>query len=116
MSGRKNRTISFFYFTVGVLPPESDLKKGIEFQNVSFTYPTRPDTPIFTSLDLKLQAGSVTALVGPSGSGKSTISTLLLRFYDPDAGTISIGGHDSRDIRADWLRNHIGIVSQVCPL
>ena len=52
-------------------------------------------------------------MVGPSGSGKSTITSLLLRFYDPDAGSILIGGHDSRDVKPDWLRSHIGIVSQV---
>ena len=92
---------------------ESDLEKGIQFQGVSFRYPTRPDVPVFTSLDLSLREGAVTAVVGPSGSGKSTIATLLLRFYDPDAGSILIGGHNSREIRPDWLRNHTGIVSQV---
>lgn len=98
--------------SVGIVPPESDLVKSIKFQDVSFKYPTRPDLPIFFSLDLELQAGAVTAVVGPSGSGKSTIASLLLRFYDPDVGSILIGGHNSRDVRPDWLRNHIGIVSQ----
>ena len=98
---------------VGVAPPENNLEKGIEFNDVHFKYPSRPDVPIFSSLNLKFPAGQVTAVVGPSGSGKSTITSLLLRFYDPDDGSILIGGHDIRDVQPDWIRSHIGIVSQV---
>ena len=98
---------------VGVALPDGDLDKGIEFKNVHFKYPTRPDVPIFSSLNLKFPARHVTAVVGPSGSGKSTITSLLLRFYDPDVGSILIGSHDSRDVQPDWIRSHIGIVSQV---
>ena len=98
--------------SVGVSLPEGNLGGGIEFNDVHFKYPTRPDVPIFSSLNLKFPAGHMTAVVGPSGSGKSTITSLLLRFYDPDVGSILIGGHDSRDVKPDWLRSHIGIVSQ----
>ena len=104
---------SISFSTVGCVLSESDLVKGIQFQGVSFRYPTRPGVPVFTSLDFSLREGAVTAVVGPSGSGKSTIATLLLRFYDPDAGSILIGGYNSREIRPDSLRNHTGIVSQV---
>lgn len=93
--------------------PESDLCKGIEFNDVHFKYPTRPDVPIFSSLYLMFQSGHVTAVVGPSGSGKSTITSLLLRFYDPDLGSILIGGQDIRHVKPDWIRSQIGIVSQV---
>ena len=87
--------------------------KGIQFQDVSFSYPTRTDVPIFTLLNFNLQPGALTAVVGPSGSGKSTIATLLLRFYDPTSGQILIGDHNIKDVRPEWLRNHTGIVSQV---
>jgi energy-coupling factor transporter ATP-binding protein EcfA2 len=107
-----DNTVSLFLL-VGVALHEDDLGKAIEFNDIHFKYPTRPDVPIFSSLNLTFPAGHVTAVVGPSGSGKSTITSLLLRFYDPDVGSILIGGHDSRVVKPDWLRSHIGIVSQV---
>uniref|UniRef100_A0A8C7DGT3 ATP-binding cassette sub-family B member 10, mitochondrial n=1 Tax=Oncorhynchus kisutch TaxID=8019 RepID=A0A8C7DGT3_ONCKI len=94
-----------------VLRPEQ-LKGQLEFQNVSFAYPTRIDAPIFQDLSLSVPAGSVMAVVGPSGSGKSTLVSLLLRLYDPVAGVITIDGHDVRDLNPYWLRSHIGTVSQ----
>uniref|UniRef100_A0A4W5RXT3 ATP-binding cassette sub-family B member 10, mitochondrial n=1 Tax=Hucho hucho TaxID=62062 RepID=A0A4W5RXT3_9TELE len=94
-----------------VLRPEQ-LKGQLEFQNVSFAYPTRKDAPIFQDLSLSVPAGSVMAVVGPSGSGKSTLVSLLLRLYDPVAGVITIDGHDVRDLNPYWLRSHIGTVSQ----
>ncbi|CAB1338397.1 unnamed protein product [Coregonus sp. 'balchen'] len=94
-----------------VLRPEQ-LKGQLEFQNVSFAYPTRKDAPIFQDLSLSVPAGTVMAVVGPSGSGKSTLVSLLLRLYDPDAGVITIDGHDVRDLNPYWLRSHIGTVSQ----
>ncbi|KAJ8393255.1 hypothetical protein AAFF_G00063270 [Aldrovandia affinis] len=94
-----------------VLRPEQ-LKGKLEFRNVFFSYPTRKDAPIFQDLCLCVPAGSVMAVVGPSGSGKSTLVSLLLRLYDPDTGTITIDGHDVRDLNPYWLRSHIGTVSQ----
>ncbi|KAL0983813.1 hypothetical protein UPYG_G00133090 [Umbra pygmaea] len=94
-----------------VLWPEQ-LKGQLEFQNVSFAYPTRKDAPIFQDLCLSVPAGSVMAVVGPSGSGKSTLVSLLLRLYDPDKGAITIDGRDVRDLNPYWLRSHIGTVSQ----
>jgi len=52
-------------------------------------------------------------VVGPSGCGKSTLAALLLRFYDPRSGTVAIGGTDIKTLDPDWLRNNIGVVSQV---
>ena len=64
------------------------MQGNIEFRNVHFSYPLRQDIPIFKGLDLQIPAGQLTAVVGPSGSGKSSICGLLLRYYDPDAGTV----------------------------
>uniref|UniRef100_A0A3Q2QKF7 ATP-binding cassette sub-family B member 10, mitochondrial n=1 Tax=Fundulus heteroclitus TaxID=8078 RepID=A0A3Q2QKF7_FUNHE len=94
-----------------VLSPDQ-LKGQLEFCDVSFAYPTRKEAPIFQNLNLLVPAGTIMAVVGPSGSGKSSLVSLLLRLYDPDAGTISIDGHDIRDLNPYWLRNHIGTVSQ----
>jgi ATP-binding cassette subfamily B (MDR/TAP) protein 1 len=82
------------------------------FRDVSFSYPTRPDTLVFNGMNLKVPAGKTVALVGPSGSGKSTTVSMLERFYDPTAGSITLDGTDLRDINIQWLRDNIGLVSQ----
>jgi ATP-binding cassette, subfamily B (MDR/TAP), member 1 len=84
----------------------------IFFNNVSFSYPTRPEQMVFNGLSLKVKAGSTVALVGPSGSGKSTTVSLLERFYDVTSGSIILDGVDIRDLNVQWLREHIGLVSQ----
>ncbi|XP_077376063.1 ATP-binding cassette sub-family B member 10, mitochondrial [Festucalex cinctus] len=94
-----------------VLLPEQ-LKGRLEFRDVSFSYPTRKDAPIFRNLSLLVPAGTIMAVVGPSGSGKSTLVSLLLRLYDCDSGMITVDGHDIRDLNPYWLRSHIGTVSQ----
>jgi len=66
--------------------PADQLRGRLEFSNVSFSYPTRKEAPIFSNLSLLVPAGTVMAVVGSSGSGKSTLVSLLLRLYDPDAG------------------------------
>lgn len=65
---------------------EKNFQGTLEFKNVHFTYPARPEVPIFQDFSLSIPSGSVTALVGPSGSGKSTVLSLLLRLYDPVSG------------------------------
>ena len=90
-----------------------DLSSGIQFKDVHFTYPSRPDMPIFQGLNLDVPAGSITAVVGPSGSGKSTLGSLLLRLYDPEQGQVIVGGHDVRSLSPDWLRGAVGTVHQV---
>ena len=87
-------------------------KGEIVFQDVTFSYPTRPDSQIFNQFSLKVQAGKTVALVGPSGGGKSTFVSLMERFYDPTAGSITLDGHDLRDLNVHWLRDQIGLVSQ----
>lgn len=99
-------------FNEGVVMRPESFRGALDFQNVHFAYPIRPETPIFQGLDLSIPAGSVMAVVGPSGSGKSTLISLLLRLYDPISGTISIDGQDVRQVNPIWLRSIIGTVSQ----
>ncbi|XP_059927038.1 ATP-binding cassette sub-family B member 10, mitochondrial [Gadus macrocephalus] len=101
-----------FSIDEGSVIPADQLKGRLEFSDVTFSYPTRKEAPIFSDLSLLVPAGSVMAVVGSSGSGKSTLVSLLLRLYDPDAGTITIDGRALRDLNPHWLRSQIGTVSQ----
>jgi len=85
---------------------------NIEFKNVKFVYPTRPDAKILKGLSFTLKAGETLALVGPSGCGKSTSVSLIERFYNPEEGQILLDGVDIRSLNLNWLRRQIGIVSQ----
>ncbi|KAM9325016.1 ATP-dependent translocase ABCB1-like [Gastrophryne carolinensis] len=85
---------------------------NIEFKNIHFSYPTRPDIQILRGLNLKVPAGKTVALVGSSGCGKSTTIQLLQRFYDPAVGEVTVDGHDIRSLNVKWLRENIGVVSQ----
>ncbi|XP_062423785.1 ATP-binding cassette sub-family B member 5 [Rhea pennata] len=84
----------------------------IEFRNIHFNYPSRPDIKILKGLNLKVQTGKTIALVGASGCGKSTTIQLLQRFYDPVQGEVTLDGQDIRTLNVKWLRENIGIVSQ----
>ncbi|MBL8516333.1 MAG: ATP-binding cassette domain-containing protein [Betaproteobacteria bacterium] len=84
----------------------------IEFANVVFNYPTRPDTPALCEYSLKVKPGEVVALVGPSGAGKSTVFQMLLRFYDPASGAVRIDGIDIREASVASVRGRIALVSQ----
>jgi ATP-binding cassette subfamily B protein len=86
------------------------LRGDIRFENVRFGY--SPDRPILKGIDLDLRAGETVAFVGPSGAGKTTIASLLPRFYEVDAGRITIDGIDIRDMTLASLRREIGIVQQ----
>ncbi|XP_062197001.1 ABC transporter B family member 21-like [Phragmites australis] len=88
------------------------LQGNIEFQHVSFRYPTRPDVQIFRDLCLTIHAGKTVALVGESGSGKSTAISLIQRFYNPDVGHILLDGVDIQKFQLRWLRQQMGLVSQ----
>jgi len=77
---------------------------------VSFGY--NPENPILRNVNLRIPAGSVTALVGPSGGGKTTIARLIARFYDVDAGAVKVDGLDVREVSNQWLLNQIAIVFQ----
>ncbi|KAJ3229660.1 ATP-binding cassette, sub-B (MDR TAP), member 4 [Chytriomyces hyalinus] len=86
--------------------------KEIEFRNVQFHYPSRPDVPVLKNLNLKIPYGKTVALVGSSGSGKSTIIQMLQRFYDPIGGDIFVDGVNVKEINIRSFRNQIGVVSQ----
>ena len=88
------------------------LKGGISFENVSFSYPSRPEIPILENFSLQIQPGEKIALVGQSGAGKSTITRLLLRFYDIQSGALQIDGKPIGDFSLPVLRGNIGIVPQ----
>ncbi|XP_077229781.1 ABC transporter B family member 9-like [Tasmannia lanceolata] len=89
-----------------------NLRGDIEFQHVSFKYPSRPDVQIFRDLCLSIPTGKTVALVGESGSGKSTVIALLERFYDPDSGRILLDGVEIQKLKLTWLRQQMGLVSQ----
>ena len=97
--------------TGGVIP-NKPLMGHIKFEEVSFSYPTRPDMTVIRGLSLEIPANSVVAVVGGSGSGKSTLGSLLLRLYDPDQGRVTIDGQDIRTLDPMHLRKFIGTVSQ----
>ncbi|OEL38321.1 ABC transporter B family member 4 [Dichanthelium oligosanthes] len=89
-----------------------DIQGNIEFREVYFSYPTRPDEQIFRGFSLAIQSGTTVALVGQSGSGKSTVISLIERFYDPQLGEVLIDGVDLKEFQLRWIRSKIGLVSQ----
>ncbi|MCB9187232.1 MAG: ATP-binding cassette domain-containing protein [Flavobacteriales bacterium] len=85
---------------------------ALKFDDVYFRYPTRPDISVLNGVSFEANQGETVALVGPSGSGKSTIASLVLRFYDPDSGKVTIDGIDSKEMGLEFLRNQMAIVPQ----
>lgn len=90
---------------------EPDVLRGdIVFDQVAFAYPGRP--ALLRDVDLHVRAGETIAITGVNGAGKSTLAHLLMRFLEPDAGSIRLDGHDLREFKLRALRGHIGVVSQ----
>jgi ATP-binding cassette, subfamily B, bacterial len=92
-------------------PAPSRFTEGIEFDNVTFSYPGGTE-PALAGLSLRIRGGELIALVGENGAGKSTLVKLLLRFYDPDQGAVRAGGVDLKDLDPDELRGRIGVLFQ----
>ena len=92
--------------------PREPQGSELRLDNVSFSYPTRPRQRALDGINLTLEAGRSLALVGPSGAGKSTVFELLQRFYDPQEGTITLGGVDLREMTTRGLREHLAVVPQ----
>ena len=88
------------------------MRGELEFSDVKFNYPTRPDIPVLQGMTLSIGQGCSVALVGASGCGKSTSVGLLERFYDPLSGTVTLDSHDIRTLNLKWLRSQIGLVQQ----
>ncbi|ETS79846.1 hypothetical protein PFICI_07375 [Pestalotiopsis fici W106-1] len=91
---------------------EPTIDPRMEFQNVSFRYPSRPDVEVLKSVNLSFPAKSHTACVGLSGSGKSTVAALLCRLYDPEQGQILLAGHPIQTLDVANLRGFISLVPQ----
>ncbi|GGX59635.1 ABC transporter transmembrane domain-containing protein [Saccharospirillum salsuginis] len=90
----------------------ADSPVHLSLRDVTFSYPSRLDRPALDGVTLDIRRGETVALVGPSGAGKSTLFELLLRFYDPQQGTIELLGRDVRRVTLDALREHMALVPQ----
>ena len=93
-------------------PLPKPVKGAVSFEEVSFRYPTRTDALALDRFDLAIVPGETVAIVGPSGAGKTTAFNLLLRFYDPEKGTIRLDGIDIRDLALGDLRRSLAVVPQ----
>ena len=120
-AGASERIVEILDETSDILPPDvpqtfENAAGEIRFDNVSFTYPTRPDAQALRDVSFTIKPGETVALVGPSGAGKSTVFQILLRFYDLDAGHISIDGTDITQVAPETLRSVMAVVAQNTPL
>ncbi|GKY99873.1 hypothetical protein MPSEU_000941000 [Mayamaea pseudoterrestris] len=98
---------------VPLMPVKPESMHGlVEFENVTFSYPSRPTAPVLRNFSLTIPANTTAALVGSSGTGKSTVVALLQRFYDVNSGSIRIDGRDIRSYDLKWLRSSMGFVQQ----
>jgi ATP-binding cassette, subfamily B, bacterial len=94
------------------VPLPQRIRGAIHFDNVTFHYPSRPETAALENFSLDVAPGETVAFVGPSGAGKSTTFQLLLRFYDPDAGRVRIDEIQLTDLKPEDVRRSIGLVPQ----
>jgi ABC-type multidrug transport system fused ATPase/permease subunit len=94
------------------LPDIPAITGKIEFRNISFAYPSRPDSGVLNDMNVHISQNQMIALVGPSGAGKSTFASLLLHLHLPDKGQILFDDKDSLEFPVSWLRKHIAIVPQ----
>lgn len=85
---------------------------AVELRDVHFSYPARPDQPIFSGFSITIPSGMTMALVGESGSGKSTVISLVERFYDPQSGEVLLDGFNLKLLNLSRIRQKIGLVSQ----
>jgi ATP-binding cassette subfamily B protein len=90
----------------------ANLPATLDFDDVTFCYPSRPDQPALNEFSLNIPDGQIIALVGPSGAGKSTLFALIQRFYDPQVGTMLFGGSDIRELNLEHLRQQVAVVDQ----
>jgi ATP-binding cassette, subfamily B, bacterial len=117
-AGATERLLELLSTEPDIAAPESpvslpDPPNGkLSFEQVTFAYPSRPDTPALVGFDLDVKPGETIAIVGPSGAGKSTVFQLLLRFYDPQSGRVTVDGVEIRDVDPAQLRSRFGLVPQ----
>ncbi|XP_073956330.1 ATP-dependent translocase ABCB1-like isoform X2 [Choristoneura fumiferana] len=98
------------YLHLGLTP--ENIEGNVEFKNVTFHYPSRPDIMILKGVSLSVKRGQSVAFVGQSGCGKSTIIQLISRYYDVIGGSVLVDGHDVRELSVRWLRAQVGLVGQ----
>lgn len=91
---------------------QEPVKGDVAFENLTFHYPSRPKVAALDAFSLRIKAGETVALVGPSGAGKSTIFQLLMRFYDPSSGQITLDGKPIHTLEREAFRKHMAIVPQ----
>lgn len=117
-AGATDRLIDLLHAEDGVndpatpIPLTAPVQGHIVFEDVQFTYPTRPDTSALGGVNIEVKPGETVALVGPSGAGKTTIVQLIQRFYDPSSGRITLDGYDLRDLARSDFRRSIALVPQ----
>ena len=117
-AGAAERLTELLHMPVDIGAPASPeslpvpFRGAVAIRDVTFCYPSRPDAPSLKYFSLDVAAGETVALVGPSGAGKTTVFQLLLRFYDPQSGVVSVDGLNVRDLEPTALRAGIGLVSQ----
>ena len=117
-AGATERLVELLRTQDTVQDPETDIALPtpvagrIAFENVHFTYPARPDVQALDGINLSINPGETVAFVGPSGAGKTTIIQLILRFYDPASGRITLDGVDLRDVSRAVFRQSVALVPQ----
>ncbi|SON52878.1 ABC transporter ATP-binding protein (fragment) [Vibrio tapetis subsp. tapetis] len=119
-AGATERLIEVLHIESHILPPSNSnettpaasLTSEIQFEDVTFHYPSRPSQAATHHLSLNAAQGKVLALVGPSGAGKTTIFELMQRFYDPQSGCITLGGVDIKQLDPNELRQQMALVPQ----
>lgn len=117
-AGATERLIELLETKPDIMPPAAPkpmpapARGEVRFEDVTFHYPSRPQSAALKGLSLHVQSGEHVALVGPSGAGKTTVFQLLLRFYDPQAGVVRIDGVDLREVDPREARSRIGLVAQ----
>lgn len=120
-AGASERIVELLGEVPQITAPENPVElknaKGeIDVQDLTFSYPTRPDETALNQINFSVKPGETVALVGPSGAGKTTMFQLLLRFYDPQSGQIKIDGIAIKDLTPETLRQQFAFVQQATPL
>ena len=117
-AGATERLVELLHTTDSVKDPVNSatlpapVAGRIAFENVQFAYPARPAAPALNGVNLVINPGETIAFVGPSGAGKTTIIQLILRFYDPSSGRITLDGVDLREVARDVFRRSVALVPQ----